>query len=319
MKRPRVTTLIITLMMLCCSHASFADQAMTISPAHVYQKAQTVEIRLQQIAKRIGKPLHSQSALSVSNAQPREVYFQAQTLLNLSTQLNHEINNSHSLVSQATYKPHALIAPKDVLKLINQADNQLISTETRLNIKKTPATPALQTNIKPTDVYNLLLKINTQVNSLLDTSVTTTNVYSALTFAMHLTSNLLEDSKKIKHYPNLKQQTTNASPKQLLESVTACYRTLERYAHKKKQPMLSIQLKSEPLYWKQTIQTANDLSQAIIAELFYLNYANDPNFTSPTPLYQANYKTIGETVQRANLLLQMLEQLMQHSKTSTMP
>lgn len=298
-----------TLLLLCLGQKQLIANSQTISPVHVYQQAQIVEQRLQAIAKHIGKPTSATPTLRVRKAQPREVFFQAQTLLDLTTQLNHEIKSQQHLHNQSTYKPHAQIKPKDVLELVNKANMQLVDIETQLKIPPLTLTPAIKRNIAPTDVYNLLLRINTHTNELLDTSITTTNVYSALTYAMHLTSDLIPPQKKIKRYPNTNASSLPANPSQLLKKVLGCYQLLQKHAKAQKQSILSLELNKHKITRKEVILTANIITQAVIAELFYLNYANNPNFSAPYPLYQANYKTVGETVERAQALLNMLQTL----------
>ena len=183
----------------------------TILPADVFARLQLYQQLLQPLAQHMGKSLNQSPLMKVSNVEPRDVIFQAHSLVDktkrLSTQLgiNIELLDQFEL-GQIYDKNNSRIAetkPYDVWMQVSLASASLDDLLKTMGIEHKASEPLADENLIPTDAYNLLLVIHRNLNSLFLNPIQHSDVYALVTQASHLCADLISAKTTTEPYPRI--------------------------------------------------------------------------------------------------------------------
>lgn len=155
---------------------SWADTALNqIGPPHVFAKATLIQNEIDLIRLEMGKSKTSLLDISISKAQPHEVYFQALTLYKKVDRLcfDHtgDIGNIPPKLKQGN------IMPSDVFEILTRARTRIRCVLNKWNITELADEPSPNLNHTPSDVYKKILQVNRQLNILLDIPYSPSTVY----------------------------------------------------------------------------------------------------------------------------------------------
>jgi len=176
---PLIRTLVFTTCFGC--HSVIAEMTPLITPTEVYQKVQVIGAEIELIRLEMGVPATTKETFMVTNAQPREVYFQALTLFKKSNRLLFE------QLREKEKEPAELpadIQPNDVLNLVNRSYTLIMRVKAYLGIPETSMPTPSSEERSPSDVFELILVQNRKLNSLLQQRFSPADVYQQLTYGV---------------------------------------------------------------------------------------------------------------------------------------
>ena len=160
----------------------------SLQPADVFVRVAVVRAELELIRLEMGKPRDGSEYLQVSNAVPREVFYQALALFGKSNRLCFEHTRTEATKPAM---PTGQVQPQHVYRVVETALTQLGRVKEKLGIVETVPSPARDASKTPTDVFRSILAANKQLNLLLDRQYAPSDVYEQVTLAIGYTSRLL--------------------------------------------------------------------------------------------------------------------------------
>lgn len=274
-----------------------------IIPADVYARVKLLSAELDLVRLAMGKPKEKQMVLSVSNASPREVYFQADSLFVKANRLAYEVRGHLGTKPKLVNKN---IAPAHVWQLVDASLKQILKVKMRLGIKK-QAQELMQPNDRtPTDVFNALLQANQQLNILLQQPFSPSDAYQQLTRAINYTEQLLKRYNVDERIPKAPALVMNKTPEDVFKRLTQCIEIIESIAKRSDIRMLDINVNQINLH-QVTPSNVYDLASIIVSEVQYFG-TKQKNFEVIESFYPG-YKTSSQVFQRSAILLEQLKQL----------
>lgn len=273
-----------------------------ILPADVLARAKLLHADLKLIQKAMGKSDKIEPTIRIQNASPREVYYEAQSLFNKANQLAYEVTNRLEAIPET---PERNLSPRDVLRLVNQAYQRVLLVKNRLGIKNSPKEINEPISTTPSQVFNMILKSNQLLNTLLYKKFTPSDVYSEITLAINYVQAILtnfpsEDKKIIEP-----QFIPNKSPSNVYQNLLEIVGVLHQISVKLGIKMLNINYNESQLSIMQPGEVY-DLAKIVVAEVVYFNSvigSKAPHFEA----YYAGYKTPSDVFQRTELLKEQLK------------
>jgi hypothetical protein len=274
-----------------------------IIPADVLSRVKLVIAELNLIREALGKPKEQQTIISVVDASPREVYFEAQSLFEKANKLAFEVTHTYEQLPAI----HAdSLAPAHVWQLVNMALKRIIMIKNDLGIVEIINEVGESSKTTPTDVFNALLQANEELNSLLYSRVSPSDVYEQITLSVNYTANILNNLNISPRIPEQKAYIYKQTPKDVYMRLIKCVNLLESIAEKSGLKMLKVKVDDLKLN-QATSSSVFDLSKIIVSEVSYINTLLPKN-ERMIPFYPG-YKTPSDVYQRASILVQQLELL----------
>lgn len=271
-----------------------------IIPADVLARAKLFSKELNLIRQALGKPSEKQNFISVSNASPREVYFEAEALFQKTNQLAYEITGGSESAPRNRSND---IVPADVYSVVDASLKRILLVKKELGITKKIIETKEASNTTPSDVFNSILNSNQELSGLLYQKISPTDVYSQITQAISYSAHLINQANASPLIPNPSQFSANKKPSDVYKRLIKCIQTLQVIAEKSNIRMLHIKVNDFSQY-QATASNAYDISKIIVAETKYLN------MLLPKPeevdLFYPGYKTPSQTFQRSSILLKQL-------------
>jgi len=153
-----------------------------IKPAHCYARAQLLLAELDLVRDEMGRTRDGRPAPEISNAAPREVYFEAIAAW-------HKVNRFAAEVGARVPRPAPAtpllreIKPGHVLQLIDAVLAHLGDVKQRLEIKDTVKESAIEASRQPSDVLMTLIRVNRELSRVLERPFTPSDVYRTVALA----------------------------------------------------------------------------------------------------------------------------------------
>ena len=160
----------------------------SLQPADVYQRVGVVRAELELIRLEMGEPLNETVHFSISDAAPREVFFQAVSLFRKSNRLCYEHTRTETAEPG---RPFGQVRPEHVYDVVEAALAQISRVKEKLGVLETVRSPARDASITPTDVFRSIVQANKQLNQLLERQYASSDVYEQVTHAIGYASQLL--------------------------------------------------------------------------------------------------------------------------------
>jgi len=182
----KIFSLFRILLLFCCVFPpiTIAD----VTPTEVYRKVELVAAEIDLIRQEMGFGYDRKVPFQVSDAQPREVYFQAFTLFEKSNRLLFEQLRERDKVPVQVV---ADVQPSDVLTVVENSLGLLMRVKSYLSIPELAQLPPSDQVRTPTDVFKLIVEQNRILNQLLQRRFAPSDVYQQLTYGVGITSSLL--------------------------------------------------------------------------------------------------------------------------------
>ena len=274
-----------------------------IKPYNVYVKVQLFRAHLDQIRKRLGQKKVELPRITISNAEPREVYFQALTLFRKVNILKFDFLR---VCTADPAFPKGPILPFHVFSLVDAAHNSIKSLSETFELKLMDSKMAVNTNKKSEDVFEAIFKTNRQINSLLKRKFSPSDVYQQVEFAISYAVKLM-NKLSLEVPKTIFTINKNKGPRDVHKKLLLVLAHMQKFANVNNVKVLKLKYSYDP---NQVILPTDvyDISSLIISELnyFHEHFEVKEKIKQPTyPLRKFPY----EVYQKAELLELMLSKL----------
>ena len=281
-----------------------------IAPPDVFRLVQILEAEIDLVRNEMGRPKYERAALQIQDAQPREVYFQANSLLKRTGQLLNEHTLSSSASTEQTL-PEG-ITPSHVYQLVNQSLEKMRTLKGVLKIpEKVDVTNFdLDAAKVPSDVYIKIVHLNRQVDILLDNKFSSSHAYQAVTRGIAYCSSQLSlypDAPRIPKAPPLER---GKRPFDVMERIKNCYLLLIKLQDATRTKHLKWDLNTEMESSLVTPGEVYDIATLIESELAFLHNKSQTRHVVRRMFYPGK-KTPSQVYQRVGILEKQLEILLE--------
>lgn len=281
-----------------------ANNIQEVLPADVYARVALLIKEVNLIREEIGKPKETQGVIKVINAAPREVFFEAQALAGKANRLAFEVYGSSK--SLPVIKPLKIL-PGHVFAFVNAALQRVLLVKKKLKINAHVVEKRSNDKTTPTEVFNLILQANHDIDGILNQKINSSDVYEQITLAINYTEAILKKVGVNNRIPKAQKYEGKKTTSDVFEKVVACIEILENISKHSNIKMLNIQINEHKIHTVKS-STVYDLSKIVVAEVSFLQNkikANDEGIQSFYP----GYKTPAEVYQRVEMLLKQLKLL----------
>ena len=148
-------------------------------PADVMVAATQFANDLETVRLFMGKPAVTRDRFQVEFAAPRHDFFQAQTLFRKINRLGVEVAGSTRQSSPPAPEHHS-ITSDDVLRMVELAQSQLYFIRASLGIESQSPVPERNPRIEAKNVFEVLTRINRQINLMISDPYDSADVFSQL-------------------------------------------------------------------------------------------------------------------------------------------
>jgi len=271
--------------------------------------AQLVGQEVESLRYIMGAKKINNTLFQVTDAEPREVYFQAVNLYGKTSRLHHNLTarsiSDHDLPPVGQH-----IRPADVWAVLSVVLTQLNEINQEYQIDDQARLPAIEDNKKPSDVYQSLLLTIRQINQMLrERPYTHSDVYQEITTALYCLLNIYSS------FPGLQmQKQPRLQPGKKAEDVFAelisTYQTIRNVMQVSGYRMLKLSEISAPNLQPGDIY---ELAVLITSELKFLHSKLSPQKNVLTAAYPG-IKFPSHVLQRLSHLHNHLQAILQEIK-----
>jgi hypothetical protein len=153
-----------------------------VQPAHCYARAQRLLAETNLVREELGRSEDARPVPNITDAQPREVYFETLAAWRKAQRLSAELG-----ILTARSAPSAPAArdvhPGHVLELLEAVLATIETVKARLEIEECAPEPAIETARQPNDVLTTVIRINRDLSRALERPFTPTDVYRTVALA----------------------------------------------------------------------------------------------------------------------------------------
>ena len=276
-----------------------------VTPGDVLIKTKELETLVERIRFHMGAPQAESLRLKINNAQPHDVFFQAQTLFNKTNRLLFQVMRTklpHPEIEQDIYRP------QDVLKLVQGAEKnlKLILNEFKLSPDIDPGTIDI-TEISPSDVFLTIQGLNRQVNLLLRTPFSPSDAYMQVTLAIGYGAKQLARFPHLQRIPDPAKVAPGRVPRDVYFLLLDGLEQLQNIYEQQGLSSLEVDTK---LLLEQNITPSDvfDIASLLVARLDFLHKHNKIELLPRRPFYPGKvYPT--DVYRQTSILLSQLETL----------
>jgi hypothetical protein len=276
--------------------------AADVTPADVYARLSRVRGDIEIIRFVMGKPKVRGAEIALKGVAPREVYFQAFTMLRKANRLSFEQTREVA----PTLQPLAGDTdPGDVLAVVNAAFERISHVKAWLDITRAPAPQELDASKTPTDVFGAIVQANRQLNLLLDEKFAPSDVFQQVTLAIGYATRLRArfPGDRIPEAPEL---VVGKQPRDVYQRLVGCFSVIREIAAISGLGTLELQTSADHLEHV-TPSDVYDIASLLVSELAYIHAQLD-GAKSPRQVYDPGRKFPSDVDQRAGILeAQLLE------------
>lgn len=275
-----------------------------IEPADVFVHIKLVNKELEHLRFVMGRPKNDQPELDVTNAAPREVFFQALTLFRKADRLSFEYTRQYGEEPEI---PSENIETATVFNTVDAALERLRSVKQRLGIsyRATPSSPA--PSHTPTHVFREIVQANRQLNLLLDRQFSPADVYQQVTAAVGYASQVLAQFPEATRLPAVPKFIPGKQPTDVYQRLTVCLERVRRISEISGQNMLTLTV-TEEQWAVATSSDVYDVASLLVSELAFL-HSQLPNAKMPRRVVHPGRRFPSHVYQRAGLLERQLMEL----------
>jgi len=264
-----------------------------------YFHAELEELRLV-----MGKPKPDGVVLSVKNAAPREVYFQAESMFAKINRLSFQLLHQDFPELEP---PEEEIVPGDVLRVVMEAGRVLDAILTHFEIDRPdrPAPDAVEKT--PTDVFHLINRANRQINLLLDKPVLPSDVFQEVTYCVnHVIA--LRAQFPGRRIPEEPEFFPRKEPEDVYQMLWDCFTIVDNVAELSGLRVLDLNGTFERTGVRVVPSDVYDFASLLVSELRYFHsQLNEEN--QPRRSHYPGRKFPSHVHQRARLLQAQLTEL----------
>jgi hypothetical protein len=271
---------------------------MTVEPKHVFARMELVHAELDLVRQEMGRAADRRTEPTITNAAPREVYFEALALFRKADRLCFERTGEQAVL------PHppspADIQPADVRAVVDAVLERVRSVKQRIGATETASEPSPADGKTPSDVLLSIMRASRQLNVLVDQAFSPNDVYQQCSLALGYATRLA--ARAGGQAPTLPKAERRKRPADVYRRLSGCLSTLH-------DAMAAADLASldftPAAYSDDEVLPSDvyDLSSLVISELAYL-YSLVPGMAPPSAadVYEFGHKLPSHVYQLAGAL-----------------
>lgn len=277
-----------------------------ILPADVLARVKLVQDELELIRYELGKPKNIQPELNVTDAAPREVYYQALTMFQKANRLAFEhtgITNKSPITP-----PVDSIRPAHVWHNANQVLKRVLLVKESIGVTKESQEKIQDEATTPTDVFRLCIQVNRQLNLLLEQRFSPSDVFQQVTLATNYSARLIAKFPNVTRRPEAAQFEHGKTPADVYRRLQSIYQNVRKLALFSQLKMLNFQLDKHAIN-KITPSDVYDVASLLVSELSYIHSKLDGS-QPPEKVYYPGKKFPAHVYQRAGILNSQIDSLL---------
>ena len=153
-----------------------------IHPRHCYARAQTLLAEIGLIRDELGRSADGRPPVEITDAKPRECYFEALATWHKADRLATELGVGATRFAHPA-PPLSDTTPGHVLQVIDATIARVDAIKTQLHISDRVAEVAVEANRQPSDVLSTLIRVNRELSRALERPFTPSDVYRVVALA----------------------------------------------------------------------------------------------------------------------------------------
>lgn len=196
-----------------------------IISADVLARIQLVQEEIEKIRFEMGKPKSKNLHMAVTEASPREVYFQVMTLFQKVDQLCFEQTRQRG--ESPEISSVAAIRPRHVWQVANAALEQLRLVKEEFKLREKSQEKLQKESTSPTEVFQAIVQANRQLNLMLDQRFSPSDVFQQVSLAMSYTSSLLASFSEFNRIPDSPSLERGKRPVDVYWRLVHCFQLVK--------------------------------------------------------------------------------------------
>jgi hypothetical protein len=277
-----------------------------IVPPDVFAHVDLVRQELDHLRKYMGRPKDATEEIPVSEAAPREVFFQAVTLFRKADRICFEQTRTRG---QEPRPPRGTILPGHVFGAVDDALQRILAVKKKLGLDEQFTEQPPNDSKTPSDVLRSIVQANRQLNLMLERQFAPSDVFQQVTVAVGYTERLIEQ------FPD-EDSTIPAPPPYQRDKIPAdVYRrmldnfaTIQKITGQSGRQVLQLGELDDAEIASAAPSDVYDIASLVVSELAYL-HEEVPDAELPRKVYYPGRKFPSDVFQRAGILEKQLAQL----------
>ena len=282
-----------------------------IIPADVLARVELLRDELELIRFEMGAPKEPWPKIVVTNVAPREVIFQAFTLLRKANTLRFEITGGPRIERQLKLPPD--IQPFHVWTVVDAAYRVVHGAKQILQITE-PVEETLQDeSVTPSEVFQAIVQANQQFDALYRRRLSAAETFHQMMVATQITAQLLAEFSGTTQMPNIPAFEHGKRPVDVYFLLNKCYARIHAILEYSGIEALTLQI---PNLKPNDDDSANirasdvyDLTILLVSELAYLQGQLKDTVPANQQAYARGFKVPSHVYQRGKVLLSQLVEL----------
>jgi hypothetical protein len=286
------------------------EDADSILPADVLARVELLRADIELLRQYMGREESPRALLRVVKARPAEVYSQA---LNLESRASRLAFEQVRAVNNQSMPPMLSPRPADVFAAVDAALAAVLLVKQDMNIRTAVAEMVQPESTTPSDVFNAAVAAGAEINGLLDSMTSASDVFQLVTSATHIAAALHTSVAGTGNLPDEPAFESGKMPADVLIRMRHCFDLVTQLAKVHGIAVLEFQMSAQQsVRGRVTPNDVSDMAALLVAEL------NDVHrsFRDARPAATAYYPGKlfpAHVYQRAGLLELILQDLVRAS------
>ena len=283
--------------------------AAEIEPPDVYQAVRQVSQDIELVREVMGRPKLDADAWVVEHAEPRHVYYQAQTLFRKVDRLKRQLTLEASAMPPA---PLGEIEPQHVLQVVRASQEGIEAIRAELSINYRSELPEREADRQPRDVFREIVQVDRQLNLMLDRPIQPQDVYGQIELAATYVAGALTTDESVPSYGELPPFEPNKEPADVYRRVLECLGIAQAIGEQHGINVLQLNLRRELRRRDITPSDVYDLATTVLAEVAYLTLTLDALDVDVPPIERPKHVFPSHVYQLTSMLQEELARLQIH-------
>ena len=277
-----------------------------LRPPDVYEHVKRVKWELEYLRAHMGRSEDRSSELPVSDAEPREVFFQALTLFRKADRLCFEQVGTRG---REPVPPKGMIRPGHVHRAVDAALRRILDVKKQLKLTREHPKTTPDPSKTPSDVFRSIVQANRQLNLMLERRVAPSDVFKQVTVAIAYAERLIEQfPQETSTVPNAPAYEPNKIPADVYRRLLGSFKTLQKITTRSGRKVLELGELDDAAIARVAPSDVYDIASLVVSELAYL-HAGLPDAQPPRKVYDPGRKFPSDVFQRVGILEQQLARL----------
>lgn len=277
-------------------HAAGAEE---IAPPHVFQAARQAAGDVEVLREYMGRAEVTAAPWVVDHAEPRHVYYQAQTLARKANRLALQFGTDAADLPEV---PEGDIVPANVLELVLTAHGRIDAVRAEFGLARSNGHEDIDADRLPRDVLREVVQINRQLNFMLDNPIRPVDVYGRIELAAAYVAGALTEDPSQPIYGTLPPFEPGKQPTDVYQRVLECLGIAQRVGARRGIEVLQLNLRRESR--RRDVRPADvyDLATTVLAELAHLTLELDAHDVDLPPVERPRHVFPAHVFQMAGML-----------------